>query len=615
VSVLTFAFEKLDVRDRMNRIALVCTSWAAAAAAATRSIELNRCSNTDSLQQWLRSSGSHVIKVKLQRPAGNVTSLPCPRLEWLVLEYVSVDLRPCSQLLQDLCAATALEHLHLDGVEFQGEPDLWTVLLSLPALKSVHLACITEELDSPRTPQQQSHASTATAVQDSQAVSHSLFWSNPGGSEYMCFTDEGMQFMCKLTKLQSLELRSMAHVTAAGLAGLHNLPALKRLGLEDLSCEISASAVPALTQLTALTCLKLVWISSPPRDDFTPSVLAHMTQLEQLELNRPHPAGGSSGAAELLVRLAQLTELQVLHLAHVNSLLQCPHAAFSSLTSSSVLRSLTWSHYGYVYHCCYSKHSSGAQYVDLDLFLPPSYLCVQFQKVCARLQASPALLSICSVARWKAAAVLVYFWPNVVLYAVPCLNYPIQVPVEVRSPCLCPFCLPLLHRRQPGPWQHVFPDSLRLSTLTELDTAYGLPWDSPDLDRLVSSCSHLQKLSLRCTPGLQLTALLQLTDLVQLWLEGKPDSSTMTSLAQLTGLRGLQRLAVTCDRFNSGLFNPLTALTQLTYLALPCWSENGSSMQMLLCRLGGNPLSSVDQWPNALSAGINSKVSSHPWVT
>jgi len=120
VSVLTFAFEKLDLRERMNYISLVCTSWAAAAEAATRSIELSRCTNTDSLQQWLRSRGSHVIKVNLQSSTGVITSLPCPRLEWLGLENISVDLRPGSQLLQDLSAATMLEHLRLDRIGFQG---------------------------------------------------------------------------------------------------------------------------------------------------------------------------------------------------------------------------------------------------------------------------------------------------------------------------------------------------------------------------------------------------------------------------------------------------------------------------------------------------------------
>jgi len=124
VSVLAFAFEKIDVQDRMNCIAFVCTSWAAAAEAATSSIELSRCTNTDSLQHWVRSRGSHVVKVRLRGPGAAITSLPCPRLEWLVLEDTSVDLRPGSQLLQDLCAATTLQHLRMGGLQLQGKPDL-----------------------------------------------------------------------------------------------------------------------------------------------------------------------------------------------------------------------------------------------------------------------------------------------------------------------------------------------------------------------------------------------------------------------------------------------------------------------------------------------------------
>jgi len=346
VSVLTFAFEKLNLRDRAGTItciALVCTSWAAAAAAATRSIELSRCTDTDSLQQWLRSRGSHVIKVNLQGSDGVITSLPCPRLKWLVLENIRVDLRPGSQLLQDLSAATTLEHLHLDGVKFQGDPDLGRVLEIMPNLQYIHLANINVRASPSQ--QQSLVPSTATAMQDSQVVTHSIFWFNPGGSQYMCITEEGMQFVCKLTQLQSLEVHHMVGVTAAGLAGLHNLPALKRLALAHVFCEISASAVPALTQLAALTYLKLAWINSRAPGDFDPSVLAHMTQLEELHLHQPRPAGGASGAAELLSRLAQLTKLQVLHLAWARHFVACSSVAYSSLTSSSVLRSLTLSDY------------------------------------------------------------------------------------------------------------------------------------------------------------------------------------------------------------------------------------------------------------------------------
>jgi len=87
----------------------------------------------------------------------------------------------------------------------------------------------------------------------------------------------------------------------------------------------------------------LAWKTCNPPNAFDPAVLAHMVQLEELYLCELTPAGGASGAAELLVTLAQLTKLQVLHLACIKHLQVCPPAAFSSLTASSVPRSLEWS--------------------------------------------------------------------------------------------------------------------------------------------------------------------------------------------------------------------------------------------------------------------------------
>jgi len=157
----------------------------------------------------------------------------------------------------------------------------------------------------------------------------------------------------------------------------------------------------------------------------------------------------------------------------------------------------------------------------------------------------------------------------------------------------------------------VFSCGLRLSTLTELETAYGPTWEAADLDRLVSSCSNLQKLSLYCTSGLQLTALLQLTDLVQLWLTSAVHSSTVTSLAQLSVLQRLRRLAFSNSRQpGNTFFAPLTALTQLTYLALPRPSRVGATMQHLLLRLQAKPPSSYGPWPTDLCYAITNTVSS-----
>jgi len=92
-----------------------------------------------------------------------------------------------------------------------------------------------------------------------------------------------MDFLCKLTKLQLLALASLQDVTAAGLAGLVKLQRLRHLALEDLGCDISLSAVPAFSQLTVLTELRLVGHSPLPPNTFDPAVLGCMTQLQALE--------------------------------------------------------------------------------------------------------------------------------------------------------------------------------------------------------------------------------------------------------------------------------------------------------------------------------------------
>jgi len=154
------------------------------------------------------------------------------------------------------------------------------------------------------------------------------------------------------------------------------------------------------------------------------------------------------------------------------------------------------------------------------------------------------------------------------------------------------------------------PGRLILSALTQLETAHGPCWQAPDLKRLVSSCSHLQKLSLCCSPGLQLSALLQLVDLTQLWLAGNIDARMNASLAELTGLQELKRLAVTdLYTYSNYTLVTLTAFTQLTYLALPHYSYFGSVMQQALLQLCGNTLHYTDRWPSVLCSVITSTVS------
>jgi len=115
----------------------------------------------------------------------------------------------------------------------------------------------------------------------------------------------------------------------------------------------------------------------------------------------------------------------------------------------------------------------------------------------------------------------------------------------------------------------MFSTKQQLSALTKLMTDDAMTWGPSDLDRLVSSCCHLQKLSLCCSEGLQLTGLLQLTALTQLWLRNATEDSTLTSLVQLSALQRLQELILKdpCC-FTDDAVRSLTAWTQLTRLWL-----------------------------------------------
>jgi len=299
-----------------------------------------------SLQRWLASRGSSVLGMDLTQPTGVITTLPCPKLQCLVLQNCDVDLRPGSQLLQDLCSATALTTLCFGDVTYQGEPDLAAVLLALPNLKWFGLCNLGEVgyIKVQQSPQEQLllHTRMASEDQDSYAPSLQL-WSAHGHPTdgCRCFTDSGMQTICMLTKLQLLDLSTLQGVTAAGLARLADLTGLNHLLLEDLTCDIN-SPVPAFSQLTDLTWLALSWVKDTTHREFDPYILAHMTQLKALRINDGTPARGQPGAAELLSGLSQLPELRTLFLCCIGALQQCPPEAMSSMTSSGLLESLTW---------------------------------------------------------------------------------------------------------------------------------------------------------------------------------------------------------------------------------------------------------------------------------
>lgn len=90
---LEIIMQAVPVKQRVGQCALVCRSWASAAAAVTDSIMLDRDADiTDgSLQLYLASHGDSITQLhvpRLGRPArwGELTEIPCPNLKDLLLQ-------------------------------------------------------------------------------------------------------------------------------------------------------------------------------------------------------------------------------------------------------------------------------------------------------------------------------------------------------------------------------------------------------------------------------------------------------------------------------------------------------------------------------------------------
>ena len=105
--------------------ALVCSSWAEAAAAATDSLVLEQCADTDSLQLWLHRHGSDLTQLHVSAASGMLTQLPCPKLT----------------------------HLLLQGDSLLAAPALPSVLAGLPSLQHLSLHCTTDSMSCDQVPE------------------------------------------------------------------------------------------------------------------------------------------------------------------------------------------------------------------------------------------------------------------------------------------------------------------------------------------------------------------------------------------------------------------------------------------------------------------------------
>ena len=111
---LQLIFKHLPQRHRLGHgscCALVCSSWAAAAAAATGSIVLEQCADTDSLQLWLHRHGHNLTQLHVSAASGMLTQLPCPKLTDLLLQGDSLLAAP--DLAAVLAGLPSLQHLSL----------------------------------------------------------------------------------------------------------------------------------------------------------------------------------------------------------------------------------------------------------------------------------------------------------------------------------------------------------------------------------------------------------------------------------------------------------------------------------------------------------------------
>jgi hypothetical protein len=302
-SVVGNILKRLSQHNRLSRAALVCKTWAAAAAAATTVITLTRvnAATAAGLSSWLQqhSGGAveaisvpqtaddhlHVhmhaqVPVQLKLPAAALTKLKLLHLDKCALEFSTSGSSSGVQ-----CSSSGAQGSSIDGQD--------TPSIALPALRCIQLqSCreplgIISQMDCPKltalhlTFSDRSHAPPADSQQLPDAALSAL--------------------LQRLPELMSLTLANNA-ITDAGLAQISCLQKLQHCAL---ACEQVTPTV--LTNLTSTSLTSLTLISGQgvlqERDlpaagwrhlklfrvndhAMQPAVVARLTALEQLHLDR-----------------------------------------------------------------------------------------------------------------------------------------------------------------------------------------------------------------------------------------------------------------------------------------------------------------------------------------
>lgn len=222
--------------------------------------------DTDNLQLWLKNSGQRVEELSIYGAPGTISTIPCPKLPYLVIHDSAVELAPGSQLFNDLTAATQLTALAFRNVVFKDEPDFLALFGALPDLQQLEL----EQLQV-----------AGSLLQDTSARLLSAH-ENPH-NRCKRFTDSSMKLISQYTKLSHLALHTVRDVTSAGIETLcSSMPALTEVLLSGVTCTIDSSTVTSISTWTSLKSLCLTFVDYGA--DLDLDVLASMTQLSTLAL-------------------------------------------------------------------------------------------------------------------------------------------------------------------------------------------------------------------------------------------------------------------------------------------------------------------------------------------
>jgi len=281
LSFITLMLQSMSLSDRFT-CALVCKAWAEAATAATRSIILEHgVQDLSCFQAWLEKHGGRIEVLQSAQdgyaPAGQLTALPCPQLQDLLLKgRWTLDGRVWS----DIAAATKLTAVSLWSVQTASQQaDVVSALTALPDLEQLTCWAFIE------CGSQRALSGSMLLQKLTKLTSLDLAYDSEEADPLA--TAAALEHLGSLTMLQDLSLCVTEDWSAAGCPGLQELKALTRLhvwnccddipssvsrltALQELTVSVATkAALNKLSVLTGLTCLRLqdmksVLHGSPP---------------------------------------------------------------------------------------------------------------------------------------------------------------------------------------------------------------------------------------------------------------------------------------------------------------------------------------------------------------